>query len=228
MGAGLLTRCWRGENVARRGAATPASFAVMVLLVFGTLGGSVAFPTARIGPLASMFLATAKGTPKIFPARIAGVSKEANPTVTALDHTVHEARTGPQEAIQRALILTNKRLDAFVLVPILAEREKFRNGYNKTDRVSVIISVVLCISSSYSLGAEASRGRARIFFAVARGIARTAGTTHPSRTSGPRLHVGPASPPLLTFLRWPPGKKRLLGKATLAFILSFQVVGQFI
>jgi hypothetical protein len=200
----------------------------MVLLVFGTLGGSVAFPTARIGPLASMFLATAKGTPKIFPARIAGVSKEANPTVTALDHAVHEARTDPQEAIQRALILTNKRLDPFVLAPILAEREKFRDGYNKPVRLSVIMSIVLGISSSYSLGAEASRGRARIFCATAREISEPDRATDASGTCGPRLLLGPAPPLLPAFLRWPPGKERLLGKETLAFISSFQVVGQFI
>lgn len=200
----------------------------MVLLVLCTLGTSVAFPTARTGPLTSMLLPTAKGTPKIFSACIAGVSKEANPAVAAPGRALLQVTTGPQEAIQRALILTNKRLDTVVLVPILAERKKFRDGYNKTARVSVIMSFLLCISSSYTLGADASRGRARIFCAAAREITEPTATTDTSRTRGPYLQVGSASPVLLAFLRPPPGKERLLERGTLAFIHSFQVVGQLI
>jgi hypothetical protein len=61
------------------------------------------------------------------------------------------------------LILTNKRTGAVVLVPILTEREKFPDGYSKTARFSVKMLIVKSMSSSYSLDAKASRGRARIF-----------------------------------------------------------------
>ena len=186
------------------------------------------FPAAAISPLATMFLPTAKGTPKIFSAGIAGVGKEADPTVAARDGALHQVRTGPQEAIQRALVLTNDRLDAVVLVPILAEREKFRDGYNKTARVSVIMSVLLCISSSYSLGAEASRGRARIFYGTVRESGQRDRATDPSRTCGPHLQVVAASPLLVDFPARLPGKELLPGKEAVALIPSFQVVGQSI
>jgi hypothetical protein len=53
------------------------------------------FPTARISPLASMLLPTAKETPKIFPACIAAMSKEADPTVPAPDHAAQQVRANP-------------------------------------------------------------------------------------------------------------------------------------
>jgi len=95
------------------------------------------------------------------------MSEEANAAVAAGDRAPLEMGTTSEDGVQRDLILTNKWVDAVVLVPILAERVKFRDGYNKTARVSVIMLIVVCISSSYSLGAKASRGRARIFYAVA-------------------------------------------------------------
>ena len=70
-----------------------------------------------------------------------------------------------QDGIQRELILTNKRKDLVVLMPIFAKREKFRDGDNKTERFSVKMLSGFSISSSYSLDAKASRGRARIFYA---------------------------------------------------------------
>jgi len=110
-----------------------------------------------------MVLSTAKGTAKILSARIAGMSEEADPAVAAAHRAVLQIRTTPQDGVQRDLILTNKRLEAVVLVPILAKREIFRDGYNKTAKLSAIMLIGFCISSSYSLDAKASRGRARIF-----------------------------------------------------------------
>ena len=69
-----------------------------------------------------------------------------------------------QDGIQCQLILTNKRVDAIILVPILAEGKKFRDGYSKKARFSVKMWIVFGIASSYSLDAKTSRGRARHFF----------------------------------------------------------------
>jgi len=63
------------------------------------------------------------------------------------------------------LILTNKRTGAVVLMPTLAKRENFRDGYGKIARFSVKMLSGLSMSSSYSLDAKASRYRARIFYA---------------------------------------------------------------
>ena len=65
-----------------------------------------------------------------------------------------------------AVQLTNKRTGAVVLVPILAKRKKFRDGYNKIAGFSAKILIGFCISSSQSLDAKVSRGRARIFCAL--------------------------------------------------------------
>jgi len=111
-----------------------------------------------------MVLSAAKGTAKILPFRVAGMREEANPTVAALHGAALQIGTIPQGRVERQLILTNKRTGAVVLVPILAKREKFPDGYSKTARFSVKMLIVFCISSSYSLDDNASRGRARISY----------------------------------------------------------------
>jgi hypothetical protein len=47
--------------------------------------------------------------------------EEPNPAVETADRAVLPLRMTPQDGIQRHLILTNKRNDTLVLVPILAE-----------------------------------------------------------------------------------------------------------
>ena len=69
----------------------------------------------------------------------------------------------PQDGIKCELILTNKRKGPVALVPIFAKRENFRDGYKKTVKFSVKMLIGFCISSSYSLDAKASSGRAGIF-----------------------------------------------------------------
>jgi hypothetical protein len=113
-----------------------------------------------------MVLPTPKGTAEILAARVAGMSQEAYAAVATPHGAVVQIRTIPQDGVQRQLILPNKRNDPVVLVPILAKREKFRDGYSKSDRFSVTMLIGFCISSSYSLDAKASRGRARIFCAL--------------------------------------------------------------
>jgi hypothetical protein len=112
-----------------------------------------------------MVLAAAEGTAEIKPVRIAGMRKEANPAVAAPRCAALQSRMPPQEDIQRELILTNKRKSAVVLMPILAKRKDFRDGYQKIAKFSVKMLICFCISSSYLLDAKASRGRARIFYA---------------------------------------------------------------
>jgi hypothetical protein len=175
-----------------------------------------------------MMLSTTEGAAKIPSAHIAGMNEEPDPTVAAARRAMPQSRMTPKDRVQRDLVLSNKRVDAVVLVPVLAKRKMFREGYNKTAKFSVIILNCLCISSSYSLDAKASRGRAGILYATTRKISQHDRVTDPSRTCGLHLQVGAASPLLVDFLARLPGKERLLGKEAVALILSFQVVGQFI
>ena len=93
------------------------------------------------------------------------MSEKADPAVATAHQAPAQFGMDPQNRPQRDLILTNKRKDAVVLVPIRAKRKEFPDGYDKNARFSVRMLIVLCMSSSYSLDANASRGRARIFYA---------------------------------------------------------------
>ncbi|MDA1052602.1 MAG: hypothetical protein O3C40_19270 [Planctomycetota bacterium] len=110
-----------------------------------------------------MVLPAAKCAAEILATRVAGMRQEADPTVAAANRAVLQIRTIAQDGIQRVLILTDKRIGAVVLVPILAKRENFRDRYDKIARFSVTMLIGFCIPSSYSLDAKASRGRARFF-----------------------------------------------------------------
>ena len=123
--------------------------------------------TALVGSLTTMLLTAAEGTAQVLTTCIARMGEETNPTVRAAYRAVRQIRTITQDGIQRELILTNKRTGAVVLVPILVKRENFRDGYDKIARFSVKMLMVFSTSSSYSLDATASRGRARIFRACA-------------------------------------------------------------
>ena len=138
---------------------------IELLLVRSPLVCLIVLPAPRVAALATMVLPAAKLAAEIPAAPVAGMSKEANPAVAASHRTILQARTIAQDGIQRELILTNERLGAIVLVPILAKNKNFRDGYSKITRFSVKILIVCCISSSYPLEAKASRGRARIFYA---------------------------------------------------------------
>ena len=107
--------------------------------------------------------AAAKGAAEILAVSVPGMRQEANPAVAAPHRAVAQLGMIAQHRVQRELILTNKRIGAFVLVPILAKAKNFRDGYGKTSRFSVRILSCCCITSSYSLDANASRSRARFF-----------------------------------------------------------------
>lgn len=90
--------------------------------------------------------------------------------MAAVDRTASQTGIIAQDRIERSLILTNKRASAVVLMPIRAKRKEFPDGYDKNDRFSDKMLIVLDTSSSYSLDANASRGRARIFCGSAQKI----------------------------------------------------------
>ena len=119
--------------------------------------------TPRVGQFAAMALAATEFTAKIFPIRIPRMRQEPNPAPAAADRTACQIRMSAQDGIQRPLILTNKRTDAGVLMPILRIRKEFADGYDKNAKFSVRMLMLLSMSPSYSLDAIASRGRAGIF-----------------------------------------------------------------
>ena len=110
-----------------------------------------------------MVLTATEGAEKIPPIRISRMGQEANATVAAGDRTACQTGMIAQDGIQRGLILTNKRTDAVVLMPIRTKREEFPDGYDKNAKFSVRMLIRFCMSSSYSLDANASRARAGIF-----------------------------------------------------------------
>ena len=113
--------------------------------------------TPLVGSLTAMLFTAAEGTTQVLTTCIAGMGQETNPTVAADNRAVRQIRTVTQDGVQRELILTNKRTGAVVLMPILAKRENFRDGYDKIARFSVKMLSGLSIPSSYSLDAKASR-----------------------------------------------------------------------
>ena len=67
--------------------------------------------------------------------------------MAARNHTVLQIRTISQQSIQSDLILTNEWSCAVVLMPILAKRKNFRDGYNKIAKFteSVLVLVKTCL-----------------------------------------------------------------------------------
>ena len=116
-----------------------------------------------VGLLAMMVLTATERAVELPPIRVPRMCQKANSTVAAVDRTACQIGTIAQDGIKRNLILTNKRTSAIVLMPIRAKRENFAGSYNKNARFSVKMLILLCISSSYELDANASRGRAGIF-----------------------------------------------------------------
>lgn len=120
---------------------------------------SLAFPRE----LATMMSSAAKGTAQIDASGVPRMRQKPDPTVTTADGAVCEIRMLSQRGIERPLILTNERKNTTILVPVDAELIRFRDRDYKNARFSVKMTNVFSISSSYSLVAKASRGRARSF-----------------------------------------------------------------
>jgi len=156
-------KIWRRGEVARGSVGGLASFTVETFLFPSSGSRSIVFPAPFIGTLATMMSPAAKGAAEILAARVAGMREEAYAAVAAAHGTGLQIRTIAQDGIKREMILTNKRNDPVVLMPIFAKRETFRDGYYKTARFSVKTRISFCMTSSYSFDAKASRGRARFF-----------------------------------------------------------------
>lgn len=95
-----------------------------------------------------MVLPAAKGAAQILAACVAGMSEEAYPAVATPHRAVVQIRTIPQDGIKRELILTDKRISTLVLVPILRKSENLLESYDIKARLSVIIRILLCMTSS--------------------------------------------------------------------------------
>jgi hypothetical protein len=108
-----------GRNVGPSGAL--ASLAVVMLLVPLPIHRSVVLSATCIGTLSPMVLPAAKGAAEILAARIPGMSQEANSAPATRHRAIRQTGTTAQNGIQRQLILTNKRVGAVVLVPVLAK-----------------------------------------------------------------------------------------------------------
>jgi hypothetical protein len=128
---------------------------------------------------------------------------------------------GLHDRVQRSLILTDKRLSAVVLAPVVAKRENFLDRYDKKARLSVIMLSVLCTPSSYLLDAKASRGRARSFCCLPT-KPLTALRHNRCNTHLPRSHC---RLPTHASFPGPKPERGYLKEGTSPS--SFQVVGQF-
>jgi hypothetical protein len=124
---------------------------------------SIVLLASLVRPLATPVLTTPERVEKISAFPIPRMRQEANSTVAAVGRTDCPPQRIAQDGIQRDLILTNKRKDAIVPMPIRAKRKEFPDGYDKNARFSVKMLRELCMSLSYPLDASASRGRAGIF-----------------------------------------------------------------
>ncbi len=99
-----------------------------MFLVPSALGRAIVLPAPLVGALPVVVLPAAELAAEIHPACVTGVCQEANPAVTAVYGAALQVRTTAQDGVQRELILTNKRISAVVLMPILAKEENFRDG----------------------------------------------------------------------------------------------------
>ena len=211
----------RRRDVSQRGLDVLDAGRVLSFLVRSPLVRLIVLPASRVATLATMVLSAAKGTAEIPTTRIARMREEANPAVAAAHRAVRQIRTIPQDGIQRQLILTNERKGAVVLMPVLAKRENFRDGYRKTVKFSVKMLIVLCISSSYSLDAKASRCRARIFYARAIKTVPRTRTTVPRVSRWPTPAFCPADATLLARCATLLGKKKQFADSRSKHALSF-------
>lgn len=75
-------------------------------------------PAPLVRLLTAMMLAATERAAEIAPICVARIRQKANATMAAENGTPCQIRTLSQDGIERQLILTNKRVDAVVLVPI--------------------------------------------------------------------------------------------------------------
>jgi hypothetical protein len=150
----------------RRSAAIPAT--IETFFRRSSPRRSIVRGTTSVGSLSTSVLPAAERTTQVRATCVPGICEKANPALLAANETTLQMQLGMglHDRVQRSLILTDKRLSAVVLVPVIAKRENFPDCYDKKARLSVTMQSILHTPSSYLLDAKASRGRARIFVAL--------------------------------------------------------------
>ena len=187
------------------------AFSVCRLIVRGT---------TLAGTLQVMMPPAAEWTTQVSPTCVPGMSEKPNPAVQTGNSATLKLGMGLQNRVQRGLILQDKRLGAIVLMPIRANREKLLDAYGKKAKLSVII-LMLFTPSSYHLGAKATRGRARFFYA--RWTRKH--TNRPHKPFAPYRSVNPSRLPDQRSFAARQILSRLLGKKKALFFLPSS--GQF-
>lgn len=160
-------------------------------------GSAVVGRTPLVGTLPGMLLPATERTTQVRAMCVAGMRQKANAAVCAANNATPQFGMGLEDRIQSGLILTDKRLGAIVLVPVIAKRENFPDGDDKKARFSLIMLSVLHTPSSYLLDAKASRGRARFFYARKRTPSLpfpTIATTAPACAGHAACQLAPAPP----------------------------------
>lgn len=152
---------------------------------------------ASAGLVLTVMLATAERTAEITSTGIARMRQKANATVNAMGDTPVQVRISGNDRVERVLVLTNKRINTLVQVPIFAKRKEIADGDDKKASDSVIISN-LDTPSYYSIDAKASRRSTRFFYGLVAIHDRHLGTS-------PTVPI--SSQEILA-----PNLKRLLGK----------------
>jgi hypothetical protein len=76
-----------------------------------------------IGTLLAASLTAPERAAEILTTSVAGMREESNPAMAAPHRTATQIRTVSQNHVKRKVILTNKRIGAFALVPIFREME---------------------------------------------------------------------------------------------------------
>jgi hypothetical protein len=146
-------------------AARHAPLSVERLLLSASRLGSIVPLAPLVALLAAMVLTATERAAEIPPMGIPWMGQKADATMAAADRTAYQTGAIAQNSIERQLILTNKRVGAVALMPIGTKFKIFRNRYRKNARFSVKMWSDFFTPSSYSLDANASRCRARIFCA---------------------------------------------------------------
>jgi len=164
----LRSECRLRGTVGRAGLELPAAVEPFLLALPG--GRSIVRRATLVGTLPAVVFSAAERTPQVPPPGVARMREKPNPAVRAVGHATPKRGMRLQDRVQRGLVVPNKRSGAVVLVPIRAKREKSLDRYGKKARFSAMIENVSFTPSSYLIGANASRGRARFFCALPRKI----------------------------------------------------------
>jgi len=154
---------WRRCLCRTRLARPPGPLGIEVLLLSSSSRFLIISRGASAGLALTVMLATAERTAEITSTGIARIRQKANATVNAMGETPVQVRISSNDRVERVLVLTNKRINTLVQVPIFAKCKEIADGDDKKASDSVIISN-LDTPSYYSINAKASRRSTRFFY----------------------------------------------------------------